>query len=137
MTLLTRDQILSADDLPDVYVEVPEWGGEVRIRTLTGAERDAYEARISGANTKDGKRDMSNIRAALVALCAIDENGAQLFTKDDVNRLGLKSAKALDRLMDASMKLSGISDDDVKKLADQEERAEDFDETQSEPSPSA
>ena len=42
--LLTRDLILKADDIQTREVEVPEWGGTVLIRALTGTERDAYEA---------------------------------------------------------------------------------------------
>ncbi len=44
MGLLTKDDILGADDLATEDVEVPEWGGCVRVRALTGTERDAFEA---------------------------------------------------------------------------------------------
>ena len=35
---LTREQILEADDLPTESLDVPEWGGEVLIRALNGAQ---------------------------------------------------------------------------------------------------
>jgi hypothetical protein len=41
---LTRDAILQAPDLQGEDVAVPEWGGTVRVRGLSGAQRDAYEA---------------------------------------------------------------------------------------------
>ena len=41
---LTKDQILEANDLQSESVTVPEWGGDVLVRTMTGADRDAFEA---------------------------------------------------------------------------------------------
>ena len=46
MTILTRDQILQANDLVTETVEVPEWGGSVFVKSLTGVERDQFEAAI-------------------------------------------------------------------------------------------
>ena len=43
MALLTKDQILAVADIEYRTVAVPEWGGEVRIRSMTGADRDAHE----------------------------------------------------------------------------------------------
>ena len=45
---LTRDAILQATDLTFEDVAVPEWGGVVRVRGLTGTERDAFEASVVG-----------------------------------------------------------------------------------------
>ncbi len=50
MNLLPRDLIDGADDLPVEDVEVPEWGGAVRLRTLTGSERDGFEASVVSQN---------------------------------------------------------------------------------------
>lgn len=117
MGLLTKDQIWAAGDLITKDVPVPEWGGEVRLRSLTGAERDQYEA--DSIKTVKGKREhnLSNLRARLIAMCAVDENGQPLFTRGDVLRLGQKSAIALERLFDEATKLNGMSDEDVEELA--------------------
>ena len=40
---LSRDQILEASDLKTQVAEVPVWGGNVIVRTMTGADRDAFE----------------------------------------------------------------------------------------------
>ena len=37
--MLTRKQILECADIPTEIVKVPEWGGEVLVKGLTGAER--------------------------------------------------------------------------------------------------
>lgn len=117
MALLSKDQIFGADDLKTVDVSVPEWGGDVRVRTLTGAERDQYEA--DSIRTSKGKREvnLSNLRARLVAMCAVDEAGQPLFERGDVLKLGQKSAAALERVFEAAATLNGMSDEDVEELA--------------------
>jgi len=125
MALLSRDAILAADDREYEVVPCPEWGGEVRLRSLTGAERDAYEQSLVQTRGKSREMNLRNARAKLVALCAVDENGKRLFTDADVNALGKKNAKPLDRLFDVARRLSGLSEDDVDRLT------EDFDDAQS------
>ncbi|PRX90821.1 hypothetical protein [Allonocardiopsis opalescens] len=111
--VLGRDQILSARDALTDYVDVPEWGGRVKIRSLSGTERDAFEAGIAG----NGKKlRLENIRAKLVAKCAINEQGQQLFSTADTAALGRKNAAVLDRVFQACQKLSGITDEDVDEL---------------------
>jgi hypothetical protein len=111
---LTRDEILARDDLPAEDVNVPEWGGAVRIRRMSGTERDAFEASIMGA---DGRQDLSNIRAKLVARSIVDEAGRRLFSDEDIAALGAKSAAALDRCFAVAKRLSRISGEDVEELA--------------------
>ena len=111
--LLTREQILAADDLGFEVVPVPEWGGSVRIRALSGVERDRFEAEISG----NGKKlRLDNVRAKLVATCAVDADGQPLFAKADLGALGRKSAAGLNRVFEACQQLSGLTDKDVDEL---------------------
>lgn len=106
--MLTRDQILMCDDLPRETVQVPEWGGEVQVRTMTGADRDTFEASLIG---KEGR--LENVRARLVSLALCDESGVRLFNDSDVIALGQKSAKALDRVFTVAQRLNGIGADQV------------------------
>jgi len=117
VALLTREEILQADDLPVEDVDVPEWGGTVRVRTLSGAERDRFEGSITEQRGKKIKVKADNIRAKLVALSVVNEKGQPVFDEGDVRQLGKKSAKALDRVFDVAQRLSGISDEDVEELA--------------------
>ena len=118
MSLLSRDAILGADDRRTEDVEVPEWGGTVRVRGLSGTERDAYEASIVRLKG-DGSQTftLQNARARLVSLCACDEDGERIFTDKDVNELGRKSAVALERVFDAARRVSGLSEDASEKAA--------------------
>ena len=122
---LTRKQILEAKDLIKQKVEVPEWGGEVYVRMMTGSERDSFER---GIINEDRTANLSNIRAKLCALTIVDESGNRIFTDEDVKEIGEKSALVLDRIFQVAQNLNGISPADVEDLAKNSE------ETQSEDS---
>lgn len=119
MALLGRNQILDAKDLLTEDVPVPEWGGDVRIRMLTGEERDAYEASMVDMK-KDGtaKTNRENVRARLLILCIVNEQGEQMFNKADIKMLGRKSAKAMERIINKCNELNGISEEDEAALAE-------------------
>lgn len=112
--LLTKDQILNSEDGKTIDIDVPEWGGSIRIATMSGFARDQFEGSLIG---KGGGTNTVNIRAKLAAATIVDENGALMFTEKDVAALGKKSAAALDRVFEASQKLNRISDSDVEELA--------------------
>lgn len=112
MDFLTKEQILEADDLPTRDVEVPEWGGKVRVRSMTANERDRWENKMFA----DGKT-ADVIRANLVGLCAIDPNtGERMFKDVELLDLGNKSALAMQRVFDAASELNGLSKSDVDDL---------------------
>jgi len=129
MTYLSKEAILGADDAEFDEVDCPEWGGTVRIRSISGAQRDSFEAGIREGKGKDADVNLRNLRAKLIVLCAVDENGRKLFTTTDIGDLGKKNAKPIDRLFDACRKIVGMSEDDVKVMT------EDFEETPDEDSP--
>lgn len=114
--LLTREQILAADDLSIEDVPVPEWGGIVRVRGLTGAERDGLEAETVSLQGRTPHMKMENFRARLVARSMVDDAGKRLFTLRDVEALGQKSAVALQRVFEVAQRLSGLSAGDVEEL---------------------
>ena len=116
--LLTKDAILSANDLVTEDVEVPEWGGTVRVRAISGTERDTFEQTIVTRRGKNVQTNLANIRAKMVALCVVDESGQRLFNDSDVAALGKKSAAALDRVFTVAQRLAGLTDEDVDELAE-------------------
>jgi len=118
MSYLTREQILEAPDVRYEDVAVPEWGGTVRVRSLSGAERDRFEDSITQQNGKGVRKDIKNIRAKLVALCVVDESGKRIFTEADVQALGRNSSIALDRVCEVAQRLNAMTDDGVAELAE-------------------
>lgn len=117
MAILTRDAILQAQDLPTERVFVEEWGGEVIVRGLTGAERDRFEQSIVETRGKNTRVNLHNIRAKLVALCCVDEDGNRIFRDEDAELLGRKSAVALNKVFEVAQRLSGLRPEDVEELA--------------------
>lgn len=112
--LLSKDQILNADDLKFEDIDVPEWGGSVRISVMSASDRDSYEASTFKMVGKEVKPDMTNARAKLVSRCAIDEDGKLLFTTAEVEKLGKKSASALDRLVNAARRINGMGEESIE-----------------------
>jgi hypothetical protein len=138
MTLLSKSEIFAADDRKYVIVKVPEWAkdGEVRLRSLTGSERDAYETSMLKRVGNKQVEDLRNVRAKLVALSAVDENGQRMFEQNDIVALSNRNSAALGRLFDAACVLSGINEADVKELEEGFEPAPNGASTSGSPSPS-
>lgn len=119
MTLLTRDQILTAQDLRRKTILVPEWGGDVIIRELMAVERDDLETHFLAerAKSKDGVEAVRNFRARTLAICLIDEDGRSLFTTADIDDLGKKNAAVVSRLFAVLEELSGLSENALEATA--------------------
>lgn len=118
MNVLTKNAILSQSDREIEMVEVPEWGGVVFVRSLSGEERDQFEASIIERNGRDVRTNLRNLRARLVVLAACDESGNPIFSPGDADALGAKSAAALDRIFSVAQRLSGLRENDVQELAE-------------------
>jgi len=117
MAILTRDEILQADDIKKELVPVPEWGGDIYVKGMTGAERDKFESSMIKMRGKEQEVNMANIRAKLASLTVCNEKGKRLFNENDVQALSTKSASALQRVFEVAQRLSGITDADVEELA--------------------
>ena len=110
--MLSKDDILKADDLSQETVPVPEWGGEVIVKAMTGAERDDFECAIH----RDGIKNFDNIRARLCVMSIVDESGKKVFSPADIEELGQKNGKALDRVFGVAKRLSGIGKKEIGLL---------------------
>lgn len=114
MAFLNKKQILEAQDRTFRDVEVPEWGGTVRIGVMSAEQRDKYETQF--LKYRNGELPGS-IRASLVAATAIDpETNEQIFTQDDVVALGQKSGAAVGRLFDVATELNVLNEKAKEKL---------------------
>jgi len=118
MRILSREDIAQADDIVIEAVDVPEWGGTVLVKGMTGAERDRFEIAMIADPGKSTKVNLADMRAKLCSLTIVDENGKLLFTPADIKMLTKKSAVALQRVFTVARELSGIGDDDVKELTE-------------------
>jgi hypothetical protein len=111
----SADEILATDDTETEDVYVPQWDTLVTIRSLTGTERDRYEASLVSYR-KDAlgrpvvdKMELGNIRARLISLVALDGKGRQMWSPQQVLPLGQKNGSALDVLFTKAQALSNIT----------------------------
>lgn len=111
---MDKMSILKSKDVQVVSVPVPEWGGDIYLRTISGADRDAWEMDCWGRDN-DMMRGR-NMRAKLLVRAICDEEGTRIFTDMDAADLGQKNAKVLDRLFDRAAALNGLREEDVKEL---------------------
>ncbi len=118
------EDILGKKDLPSEKVNVPEWDMDLWVKTMTGSQRDAWEAaEVKGAGgTKaikaNGIDEAAYVgsRARLLVLTVCDESGALVFKRDQVDQLSEKSAGALSKLFNVAVRLNHISEDDIEDL---------------------
>lgn len=106
--VLSRDEILAMRDVRVATVAIPEWGGDVHVRTLTGAEGDKYAALA--------KENADMTRGAIACLFLADKDGARLFSDDDAVLVGAKSLRALDAVIEAGLQHNGMTDEALDGL---------------------
>lgn len=115
--MLSREGILAAEDQKFEDVVVPEWNGEtVRIKCMTGLERDEYESLLYDFSDAGVKMKRDNYRAKLLVFTIVDEGMNRLFGVKDIDDLSKKSAKAIDRLFTVAQKLNGLTKDEIDKI---------------------
>ena len=112
MSLSAKD-ILESSDQNIEPISLPEWGGDAFIRTMSGTERDSWEMY---ASKQMEKVNNVNIRAKLASITLCDKEGKRLFGDGQVDALSKKSAKALNRVYEAALKLNKLSDEDIEQL---------------------
>lgn len=126
--ILTKDDILSADDRGIEEVSVPEWGGVVYVRSMSGRQKDAFELSCYSDDGKTERKRLTNFRARLLALTICGPDGTLLFSEKDVNDLGQKSVVALDRVLDVAKVLNGITKEAQEELVKKSEDSQDLEE---------
>lgn len=105
--ILSVSDILDAADLAEEVVEIPEWGGAVRVRALTLEEQLA----ISKAATVNGEADVE--RAGLLSL--LHSIVEPKFSEEHLVLLGKKNGRAVLRVLKVVQRLSGLSEEVVKQ----------------------
>ena len=116
--MLDRSAILEAKDSKTESVEVPDWGGSVNVKGLTGNERDSWEQRLVDARKGNtGKIDIRLLKVRFVIACCINGEGVKLFNDSDAEALNQKSAKAIQIIYDVGQRLSGLSNEEAEKIA--------------------
>jgi len=113
MALLGKQQINAAVDRKWEDVDVPEWGGEVRLMALSAADRGYIEAGSVVANGQTPQLKVESLkvyREKLVGMSMVDENFERLYTNREITagELGKKDGAVIERLAAKVQELSGM-----------------------------
>jgi hypothetical protein len=109
MSIQTLEQFRSTFASKPVEVKLEQFGKDAvfLLKPLASADRDNFEASVVGI---DGKRNLLNLRARLVALSWCDKDGKPIGSSKDVG--GLRS-DLIGALFDEIRTLNGMDADDV------------------------
>lgn len=123
MKELTKEDILNSADINIQPMDVPEWGGTIYIKSMSGKERDEFEASIktyevtpTGKDKSTTKVDIKGLKVILISLVVCDKEGKLLFTRADVDKLNQKSAKPLQNVFEKAQELNGLGEKAIKEL---------------------
>lgn len=118
MALLGKKQIDDSVDRKWEDVDVPEWGGQVRLMELSSADRGYLEAGTvvaQGSTAQVKVESLKTYREKLVAFGLVDEGFERLYSNKEISELGKKSGKVIERLAAKVQELSGMGRFAVKE----------------------
>ena len=99
--ILTVEAILGAKDLKEEVIEVPEWGGSVRVRSFSKKGQQEVRELATIADELDEQR----LEMFMFIKGVVDPE----FTDDTYELLREKNAGVIDRILNRIMELSGMS----------------------------
>ena len=118
MEALSREAILKRGDLEVQELEVPEWGGCVFLRPMSGAQRDEFE-QLAMERRSGQSVDIRGLKVKLVCASVCNAEGKLLFAgNDDEKKLNEKSASAINRIFQAAARLNGLTEEDIQEIAE-------------------
>ena len=115
--MLTAEAILNADDINKRKLYIPEWKGDVYVKTMEGTDRDRFDMVVmEQRKAYDEESKELYYRATLVVFTACDESGKLMFTKAQIPEVSKKSSTALNRITDIAQKLNGmVKEEEIEK----------------------
>jgi hypothetical protein len=106
---ISREKLLAAKlELPIEVVDLPELGGQVNVRGLSGKGLSAFYKTVR----KPGKVteiDEENFNARLVTSCLVDDKGNRLLKDDEYNVTSEWPGSVFNRLVTAALKVNGLA----------------------------
>lgn len=117
---LTLSEILTAKDGRIEEVPVPEWGGSVFLRVMSGVERDDYDHYLrTRVDDKGRLKDVRGVRQKLLSLTLCDAEGTRMLQadKDAADLFSKKNSEVLCRLFSDAQRLNGLADEALEDTA--------------------
>jgi hypothetical protein len=107
VTFLSAEELLSADDRPEKIVDVPEWGGQVKIKALSLGQ---FQAIYERAATKNGEVDEQNSTVYWLIEGIIEPK----LNLEQASLLRDKNALVVTRVMNEIAEISAATEADIK-----------------------
>ncbi len=113
---LTREDFKAKRGVrPRVAVEVPELGGTVYVAKFSAKDRDRFEEIVTGG--VPGKVNLRNVRAQVVTLLCVHEDGTRLFEDGDADWIGELESEAVQKIVDAGFRINGLGTNAIEEAA--------------------
>lgn len=109
--------ILQAEDFIFSEVDCPEWGGTVRIRSLSGGQRATLKKAIDA-----GQEDIDE---TLCVMAIVDQDGNRVLHREHIAELGKKSTAVVTRIARKVLEISDMIDRD-KAVKDAEKNSDEI-----------
>lgn len=113
--VLSKDEILKQGAIFKVEeLEVPTLGGSVFIREVTAREMDRIQ--VLCGRVGSGSDQVKLFRAECCAYFMSTAEGARLFGDNMFEHVGRMNAQAINTIMQAGLKLNGLSGDEEDQV---------------------
>jgi len=99
--LLTREAILASSDRLSEEIDVPAWGGPVRLAEIDLDAQSAHQLVI--------KEHMTYIWADLIVRTVVDADGDRVFGLDDIPDLAKKPVTVLQEIYERCQVINGMA----------------------------
>lgn len=118
---LSREDISAALDAAEIKtkpVPVPELGGSVVVREMSGTLRNQFETVVAQIQSGADSKLLDKLTLRLVQECTLDDEGARLFDDRTIRHAFTKKPTAVFRLRDEIVSLSAFSEEDLEGMAE-------------------
>lgn len=119
-----KEDMRAINDRQVEEIDVPEWGeGKVIVCELSAKAQGLYRSSILDIKGTTSRMRLEDADAKLVIQCVLDPEAyakgeRKLYFSDaDIEWLGTKSARAIDRIVKVAQRLSGMTKDEEESIA--------------------
>lgn len=116
--ILSKSDILNANDREYTDMEIPEWGGSIRIYVMSLRERMVLEdlVGIKDNKTKSKAESTSSQQEKimyLLRICLKDGKGNNMFNENEISELLDKDSKVIYRIFEKCIEVNNLGSSNV------------------------
>ena len=116
MAFLSREDIMAIVSVKKESIDMPEWGGSIFVRAMSGAESDILTDLILAHEEKTGNNRLPHLKAIMAILTVCDGDGGRMFDMNDMDMLLSKDGGALTKIFEVARRLNGLTPDSEETI---------------------